>query len=155
MQSKTEVHTKSGPACFNLATEVHLSLLLFLQRGPPRFNWALIESKSPLPLQPLELIPPLSALSAHLKLHEEHSFAGKWSWNLPARDREGAGRHLLSMDNGNGNGPPGRNSHLALLSSLWEKPLRATGYLSTQPVSLGLLFPVGHICILTGKYSRF
>lgn len=63
---KTGQHNKTLlPASFTLATEVHLSLLLFLQRGPPRFNWVLMESKSPLPLQPLELdmlIPPQSAL---------------------------------------------------------------------------------------------
>lgn len=49
----------------------------------------------------------------------------------------------------------GRNSHLALLSTLWEKLLRATGCLSTQPALWGYYSQWALICILTGKYSRF
>lgn len=51
------------------------------------------------------------------------------------RERERAGRRPLSPDNSKGNGPPGRTSHLAPLSLLWEKLLRATGYPSNQPLS--------------------
>lgn len=137
---KTGQHNKTLlPASFPLATKVHLSLLLFLQRGPPRFNWVLMESKSPLLLQPLELdmlIPPQSALGFY-RLHEGQSFCAKWPGNPPVRWMAGAGRHPLSLDDGKGKRHLGRNSHLALLSSLWEKLSRAAGYPSTQPVSWG------------------
>lgn len=60
-------HTTFLPGSFKPTTEAHSSLLLFHQRGPPRFNWVLMESKCLLLLQPRELdrlthLPPKSAL---------------------------------------------------------------------------------------------
>ena len=101
---KTGQHSKAVcPGSFKPATEVHLSLLLFLQRGPPRFNWVLMESKSPLSLQPLELdrlIPPQKSFFFFFfftRPYEKQPFSAKWPWKPTGESgwAVGAGRHPL------------------------------------------------------------
>lgn len=137
---------------------MHLSLLLFLQRGPPRFNWVLMESNSPVSLQSLELdrlIPPSSAPGFIGCVRSSHSAQSGHETRWRARRVVRAGCHPLRLDNSKGAGHLGGNSHLAPLSTLWEKLSRATGRPSTRLALLGLLFPESKICILTGKYRRF
>ena len=90
---KTGQHSKAVcPGSFKPATEVHLSLLLFLQRGPPRFNWVLMESKSPLSLQPLELdrlIPPQKSFFFFLQGHMKNSHSAQSGHENPPVSRDG------------------------------------------------------------------
>lgn len=134
---------------------MHLSLLLFLQRGPPRFNWVLMESKSPLSLQPEldRLIPPQSAPGFTGCMENSHSAQSgretRWWVRLV-----GARRYPLSLDNSR-RGTPGEKLSPGSALHAVGKALESHR-LSVHPASsLGLLSPVGHICILTGKYSRF
>lgn len=93
-----------------LATEVHLSLLLFLQRGPPRFNWVLMESKSPLSPQLLVLdmlIPPQSALGFPYTLKKKSHSVQSGHKNPPVRWMVEAGHHPLKARQWQRRGTPG------------------------------------------------
>ena len=96
-----------------------------------------MESKSPLSLQPppLDRLLPLQSALEFYCLHEEQSLCAKWPRN-PLVSQTAVGEldaDLAKAWTIAGEGHLGRNSHLALLSTLWEKLLRATGCPSTRP----------------------
>lgn len=147
---KTGQHNKTFlPAAFKPATEVHLSLLLFLQRGPPRFNWVLMESKSPLLLQPPELDMLIPPTSPHLTYKSAAGSPGcvKNSHSVQSgrETRRWVGRRTPPAELGQWyeRDTWGETLTWRPLSTRRGKLSRATGCPSTQLALGGLLYPEG------------
>lgn len=147
---KTGQHNKTFlPASLKLATEVCLSLLLSFREALPGWigsSW----SQNP-----------YCRCKTGSSLPSQHWVFTGWIKNShPARTCwwvrwvMGAGLCPLSPDNGRWGTPGEKLSPGSTLIAV-GKALESHRLSVHSASSQGLLFPVGHICILTGKYSRF
>lgn len=127
---------------------MHLSLLLRFERGPSKFNWVLMESKSLLLLQTPELdrlIPPWRAAGFTgymlLKVATEPAACELEVWGA---EPEATCQAWTMEWEGNLGKKPSPGSALSAMGNSLE---------SQQENSRGLLHPLIWKCILTGRHS--